>query len=389
MADGEDSPTSCWSIAERATCELQHKGMVCKWEPDRAECQDCDALCEFQSGGDPTSFFLILGAALLAIILCSAGLGYYKYARRQGRDRFRQSCDQQATGSHDPPFIAPSAQSAPPPQQELAPQHPSKPPVPSMPAAPAGIARQARPKRWGDGLEAPAAGARIFVKQGFVVAHDVQGAIARCGLSSAHVAEIMKSGRLKASTATTPISRDHAAALYAYTEDTPLYRTLNYTMRTPHTQSTPTDTQLEQFTDYICHMEKALGSVPTHVSEVHGPVYRGITTLLNPSIYAAGKLFTWQAFSSSTKKQTATLDFVNHLPGRKLEGSIFIIYSTTAKDIRHFSAFPSEEEVLFPPNSQFLVETVLTIESKKKDQLDELTAYDLTELDVYVLKQLA
>ena len=93
--------------------------------------------------------------------------------------------------------------------------------------------------------------------------------------------------------------------------------------------------------------------------------------------------------SSSTKKQTATLDFVNQLPGRKLQGSIFIIYSTTAKDIRHFSAIPSEEEVLFPPNSQFIVEEVLTIESKKKDQLDELTAYDLTELDVYVLKQRA
>ena len=111
--------------------------------------------------------------------------------------------------------------------------------------------------------------------------------------------------------------------------------------------------------------------------------------LLNPSIYAPGKTFTWQAFSSSTKKQTATLDFVNMLPGRKLQGSLFVIHSTTAKDIRHFSAIPSEEEVLFPPNSQFKVQKVLTSEPEKKALLGELGAYDLTELDVCVLKQLA
>jgi hypothetical protein len=246
-----------------------------------------------------------------------------------------------------------------------------------------------RPKRWGDGLEAPAAGKRIFVPQGFVVAHDVRGAIERCGHSSEHVARIMESGRAKASTATTALSADHASAIYAYTEETQLYSTLNYTMRTPHTPSSPTDTQLKQFADYIVHAEGALGSLPTHVSEVHGPVYRGINALLNPSVYAPGKTFTWQAFSSSTKKQTSTLDFVDKLPGRKLQGSLFVIHSTTAKDIRHFSAIPSEEEVLFPPNSQFSVQKVVTSETEKKALLDELGAYDLTELDVYMLKQLA
>ena len=131
-----------------------------------------------------------------------------------------------------------------------------------------------RPKRWGDGLEAPAAGKRNFLPQGFVVAHDVRGAIERCGHSSAHVAGIMEAGRTKASTATTALSVDHASALYAYTEESPLYSTLNYTMRTPHTPSTPTDTQLKQFADYIVHTEGALGCLPTHVSEVYGYQYR-------------------------------------------------------------------------------------------------------------------
>ena len=91
-----------------------------------------------------------------------------------------------------------------------------------------------------------------------------------------------------------------------------------------------------------------------------GKVYRGIKVLLNPDVYATDRRITWQAFSSSTKKQTAMLDFVNNLPGRKLQGSLFVIDSMTAKDIRHFSAIPDEEEVLFPSNSQFKVERVVT-----------------------------
>ena len=77
------------------------------------------------------------------------------------------------------------------------------------------------------------------------------------------------------------------------------------------------------------------------------------------------------------------------LPGRKLQGSIFVIESMTAKDIRHFSAIPSEEEVLFPPNSQFKVVKVLTNEHDKKCLLHQLSAYDMTDLDVYQLQQIA
>ena len=258
-------------------------------------------------------------------------------------------------------------------------------PITPPPPAPAA----ARVKRWGDGVEAPAAGARHFVPQGFEVTLDVPEAIARFGHSASHVAQIMNAGRAKASTSPTPLAPAHAAALYAYTEETPLYGTLNYTMRTPNTSSTPTDAELKRYADYLVHTWSALGSLPTHVSELQGKVYRGIKVLLNHDIYAPGKRVTWQAFSSSTKKQTATLDFVNVLPGRKLSGSLFVIDSITAKDIRHFSAIPSEEEVLFPPNSQFKVEKVVASEQEKKALLDQLGAYNMTDLDVYVLKQLA
>ena len=258
---------------------------------------------------------------------------------------------------------------------------PVTPPPPPHPAA--------RVKRWGDGLDAPAAGSRHFVPQGFEVTLEVSEAIARFGHSASHVAQIMDAGRAKASTSPTPLAAAHAAALYAYTEETPLYGTLNYTMRTPHTSSTPTDAELKRYADYLVHTWSALGSLPTHVSESQGKVYRGIKVLLNPDTYAPGKRITWQAFSSSTKKQTATLDFVNVLPGRKLSGSLFVIDSISAKDIRHFAAIPSEEEVLFPPNSQFKVEKVVTSEQEKKALLEQLGAYNMTDLDVYVLKQMA
>ena len=246
-----------------------------------------------------------------------------------------------------------------------------------------------RPRRWGDGIEAPAAGTRHFVPPGFEVTRDVAQSIAMFGHSPAHVADIVEAGRRKAAMSPFPLAEAHAAALYAYTEETPLYKNLNYTMRTPHTQSTPTDTQLRFFADYIVHLMSAQSSLPTHVSEQQGAIYRGIRVLLNPSLYSPGKHFTWQAFSSATKKQVATLDFVQVLPGRLLLGALFVIHSITAKDICNFSAFPSEEEVLFPPNSQFKVVSVVTSASEKAALLSELTAYDLTDLQVYVIKQVA
>ena len=75
------------------------------------------------------------------------------------------------------------------------------------------------------------------------------------------------------------------------------------------------------------------------------------------------------------------------LPGHKLLGSLLVIHSITAKDIRHFSAFPSEEEVLFPPNSQFKVDRVVTSAADKATLLSKLT--DLTDLDVNVIMQVA
>jgi len=157
-------------------------------------------------------------------------------------------------------------------------------------------------------------------------------------------------------------------------------------MRTPHTSLNPTDNELKQYADFILHTERALSCLPAHVSKLrgHGMVYRGIRPILNPIVHAQGKLVTWQGFSSSTRKQLAILEFVDRLPGRKLQGSLFVIDSITGKDIRHFSSFPNEEEVLFAPNSQFRgrVESRIASEADKKAALEQLAAYDMTEYTV-------
>jgi hypothetical protein len=118
---------------------------------------------------------------------------------------------------------------------------------PSLP--PSSAHTVTRVKRWGDGLEAPAAGSRHFYPPGFTVTRDVPEAIEAFGLSSDHISQIMDAGRAKAATDSTPLTAKLAAAIYAYTQDSPLYMMLTFTMRTPHTSLTPTDTELKQYAD--------------------------------------------------------------------------------------------------------------------------------------------
>ena len=75
--------------------------------------------------------------------------------------------------------------------------------------------------------------------------------------------------------------------------------------------------------------------------------------------------------------------------GNRLAGSAFIIEPITAKDICHDFAIPSEEEVLFPSNSQFLVQKTLQTEQEKLNVLAGLPASNMSDLDVHVMKQVA
>ena len=59
-------------------------------------------------------------------------------------------------------------------------------PQADTPSAAQSTATVVRPKRWGDGIEAPAAGTRHFVPPGFEVTRDVDESIAMFGHTPAH-----------------------------------------------------------------------------------------------------------------------------------------------------------------------------------------------------------
>ena len=57
-----------------------------------------------------------------------------------------------------------------------------------------------------------------------------------------------------------------------------------------------------------------------------------------------------QAFSSSTLSLEVTKTFLG-----KGTGTLFVLHSAGARQIHQCSAFPEEQEALFPPNTEFQV----------------------------------
>ena len=67
---------------------------------------------------------------------------------------------------------------------------------------------------------------------------------------------------------------------------------------------------------------------------------------------SAGKTVCWPSFSSTSLSYRVAQEFVGYAPF----GLIFIIEGRSAKRIDDCSKFPSEQEMLFAPNTQFKVE---------------------------------
>ena len=108
----------------------------------------------------------------------------------------------------------------------------------------------ARLQRWGDGVDAPAAGARVFFPDGFELTQTVEEAIAQFGSHDKQaLANTMAESRQKA-LAKKKLRPDSAAAIYAYTEETNLYHDLNHAMRTPGPDA---ESKLKRYAPFIKH----------------------------------------------------------------------------------------------------------------------------------------
>jgi hypothetical protein len=254
----------------------------------------------------------------------------------------------------------------------------------SQAAAGGGAERKAN--RWGDGLDAPAAGRREFFPSGWTPTQGVYDSITVFGHKAADLERLKARGEhLQVQLRLMDVANVCAellASIHAYTEENEhmLYSQLNHACRTPGGMA---EKKLRIYDNYLYHLDKGYNTLPNY----SGTVYRGTDALMSEDTYTPGKVITWQQFSSTSKKQQVARKFLCTVAG-VLSGSIFIMKVKTGKEIELLSAFPEEMEVLLGLNSFFKVEAKLDSEADKCAQLASLSRYDMTGLDVYVLSEI-
>ena len=240
--------------------------------------------------------------------------------------------------------------------------------------------------RWGDGIDAPAAGARDFFPVGWIPNRAVKDAIQVFGHSASQLDNLIKKGSSLAAELAQcgmHIPAEHTTAVYAYTEEkkeTDLYGKLNLACRTTGTTS---KMKLALYRDYLYHLQEAHSTLPNYC----GRVYRGINCKIPSSSYADGKTITWQQFSSASKKQHVARNFLGEPIPLQLSGTMFVINVKNGKEIEALSEYPEEEEVLMKPNTFFKVVCKVS-DDQKSEFLADLSDYDMTHLTVYHLSQL-
>eukprot|EP00667_Euglena_gracilis_P005727 EG_transcript_5769 len=262
---------------------------------------------------------------------------------------------------------------------------PAADPATASPAAAPTTGRKTN--RWGEGLDAPAAGARVFFPNGWVPQRDVAQAIAVFGHEPAQLEHVLLRGRQIAmglqSVYATLVDPEHAAAVFAYTQEDPVTQLYTKCNEACRSTGAAAEKRIALYRDYLYHLTQALSALPAFA----GTTYRGVRAVMPPDCYAVGKTVTWQAFTSTTQAATRTVPFLVQ-NGKKLQGSLFVLRVKTGKDIAEFSEFQYEREVLLGLNSAFQVTGRCKTRREKKAAVPDLAGYDLQPLDVYLMKQL-
>jgi hypothetical protein len=142
---------------------------------------------------------------------------------------------------------------------------------------------------------------------------------------------------------------DESAAISLYTMEWPpqeksFFAILNDTLRTADRNL------LKPWFLYLRLIITSLAKVPSN--SPHLTVYRGVKMDLSAQ-YPKGSTVTWWGFSSCTTLVTMLSD--ERFMGRTGTRTLFIIESHSAKNIKPYSFYPEEHEVLLPPARQFQV----------------------------------
>jgi len=149
------------------------------------------------------------------------------------------------------------------------------------------------------------------------------------------------------------VNLEEVLAIHAYTENG-YYKGINRTLRSGKAADK------EKYGPFIQVMKNGLGKLPNYKGQV-----TRFTTWSKGSIkrLKIGAIRSLKAFTSSSKKKGFTWNGKTKL----------IIQSTKGKFIGMMSQYPSEEEVLFMPNSKFKVTKVVPAKSEGQKDVVYMT----------------
>ncbi|CAM4882406.1 unnamed protein product [Rotaria socialis] len=148
------------------------------------------------------------------------------------------------------------------------------------------------------------------------------------------------------------LSIDEAASITLYTmewepQDECLYHVLNKTLRNGNRQ---------KLTPWFLFLKLILTAL-AHLPSMARTVYRGVTKDMREE-YPEGRTLVWWGFSSCTSK-------INVLQNKQFLGNtgprtFFTIECDSGKDIRKYSCYQAEDEILLPAARQFKVVACLS-----------------------------
>eukprot|EP00906_Rhabdomonas_costata_P002037 RCo003198 len=164
-----------------------------------------------------------------------------------------------------------------------------------------------------------------------------------------------------------------------YTLESPVYHRCNFLCRNIHLPSCE-DEYLARARLFVGNLDRELRALPPFV----GTVFRGVRARLPASMFTPGMIVTWPSPSSTSADPQVARSFLG--TSVRPQGTLFVVESSTGRDISAFSRYSHEAEVLFRPGCQFRVEPplsrgfVLVLERALGCVLEDVTIVSLREV---------
>ena len=130
----------------------------------------------------------------------------------------------------------------------------------------------------------------------------------------------------------------HLLALYLYTSNYTIFKQVNANLENWNASSV--------WNPFIYCLYQGIKLLPTYTGEV----YRAIDIEFDPIEYAIGNQVNWNTFSLCSYEWKNSSDLIN-----KKTGIVFVFKSATGRKINKYSKYPVDAEVVFLPETKFIV----------------------------------